>query len=333
MVELPHAMDDTEIQRIEQAAVEIAMGAGAILLERFRKPLDIQYKQQNRRSPVTEADRAADTYIREQVAARFPSHSILSEEEEDSPADEAPAVWIIDPLDGTTNFLHGLPAFGVCIGVVEGDRLIAGAIFTPAIGLARGEVYHARVGGGAYLGNERLTLDGDTVVPQRDRLMATMPSHFAHMFKYHPRLWMNIGDVRAIGSVAYEMAMAARGVLDYVVFSGPRIWDVAAGILIIQEAGGEVLVRQGPRPNRRWRPFERFEGHEGPPTPQALRRWHGALILGRNEASRFVADGLGIRRNRLRRWYWRSRRWLAQRRQPTKQALAAESDPPPGPQA
>ncbi len=328
-------MDDNEIQRIEQAAAEIAMGAGTILLDRFRKPLEVQYKQQNRRSPVTEADHAADAYIREQVKARFPTHAILSEEEEESPDGEAPAVWVIDPLDGTTNFLHGLPAFGVCIGVLEGDRLIAAAIFTPSVGAAVGEVYHARVGGGAYLDGQPLVLDGDTGVPERDRLIATMPSHFAHMFKYRPRLWMNLGDVRAIGSVAYEMAMAARGVLDYVVFSGPRIWDVAAGILIIQEAGGEALVRQGGV--RQWRPFERFEGHDGPPTPKALRPWRGALVLGRGDASRFVADGLGIRRNRLRRWYWRIRRRFAQRGRPADQASAPAADarkvdPPPGQQ-
>lgn len=309
-----HDMDDAELQRIEEAASEIAMGAGAILLDHFTKPLNVEYKGEFSRSPVTEADHAADAYIRAQVAERFPSHSILSEEEDDSPDEQAVATWVIDPLDGTTNFLHGLPVFGVCIAVLEGDRPVAAAIYVPSVENPKGVVLHARVGGGARLGDAPLIINPEAGTPERDRLMATMPSHFARMFRYKSRLWMSLGDVRSLGSVAYEMAMLARGALDYVVFSGPYIWDVAAGLLIVQEAGGEAVVRQGR--SRAWRTFERFETRTGSTgvTPHQLRSWRGALILGRPKTVEFVADGLRINGNRLRRWYWRMRRRWARRR-------------------
>jgi myo-inositol-1(or 4)-monophosphatase len=322
-------MDDAELQRIEEAACAIAMGAGAILLDHFTKPLNVQYKGDFNRSPVTEADHAADAYIRAQIAERFPQHAVLSEEEEDSPDEHAPATWVIDPLDGTTNFLHGLPVFGVCIAVLEGDRPVAAAIFVPSVSQPQGIVLHARAGGGAYLGDTPITINPEAGTPGRDRLMATMPSHFARMFRFRTGFWVNLGDVRSLGSVAYEMAMTVQGVLDYAVFSGPYIWDVAAGMVLIQEAGGEVLVRQGR--SRRWLAFERFEtrGAQAVPTPHELRAWRGGLIVGRPQTVRFAAGGLRITNNRFRRWYWRWRRRWARRRAGAAGAACGEANAAP----
>ena len=121
-------MDDSQLQQIEEAAAEIAMGAGALLLRYFKGPLDVAYKADDKRNPVTDADHASDEYIRGEIVRRFPDHGIVSEEMEAAPEDAPDIAWIIDPLDGTTNFLHGVPVFGACIGVLERGAPVAAAM-------------------------------------------------------------------------------------------------------------------------------------------------------------------------------------------------------------
>ena len=138
-------MTDEELQQVEQLAEELARNAGHLLMDYFSKPLDVSYKEPNRRSPVTDADKASDDYIRREILRRFPDHGVLSEEAERDNELRSPVTWIVDPLDGTNNFMNHLPLFGVSIGVVEGDRPVAGAIFIPSIFSAAGTVFHAMV--------------------------------------------------------------------------------------------------------------------------------------------------------------------------------------------
>ena len=153
-------MDDRQLREIESAAVEFAQGAGRILLDHFRRPLRVEFKGRDNRNPVTDADYAADAYLREAIAQRFPDHAVISEETGSTEA-ASEFTWITAPLDGTTNYLHGLPVFGVIITVVAGGTPAAAAIFTPSIREPEGVVTHARAGGGAFVGEERLDLRSD----------------------------------------------------------------------------------------------------------------------------------------------------------------------------
>ena len=308
-------LNDAELREIETAAAELVSSAGAILLRYFTGPLDVDYKVANNRSPVTDADRAADEYLRAEIARRFPSHGILTEETEGE--DQAAEVmWVVDPLDGTTNFLNGLPIFAVLLGVLERGRPVAGAVFLPDIHRPEGRVLHARAGGGAYEGDKPLRLDGR---PEPKRRMAAWPSYFLRMFGYGNGLRRRLGDVRSIGSAGYESALAATGVFDYVVFSRLWVWDLAAGLILVQEAGGKVV--EFDRKRKEWTAFESFPGQTvalagETPTQSELRKWRGVVVLGTPNAVDHVAAGLTVPSFRARAMRQKVTSWLRRDRRP-----------------
>jgi myo-inositol-1(or 4)-monophosphatase len=292
-------LTEPELIEIENNAVELARGAGAILLKYFEGPLKVDYKSANNRNPVTDADHASDAYLHAEIAKRFPSHGIVSEETD--PADDSATdiVWVIDPLDGTSNFLNGLPLFGVLIAVLEQGVPVVGAIFIPDIYSPEGRVLHARKGGGAFDEDTPLNISHEL---DGKRRMSTWPSYFLRMFTFDKSLRRRIGDARALGSAGYELAQAARGVLDFVVYNGLWAWDISAGLLLIQEAGGIAL--QYDKATKQWSPFQRIspEGTDRPPTRGEINNWHGTLVLGRDGAVKFISAGIGLPAFRWRRF-------------------------------
>jgi myo-inositol-1(or 4)-monophosphatase len=292
-------LSEIELIEIETSAVEIARGAGAILLTYFEGPLKVDYKSANNRNPVTDADHAADAFLNAEIIKRFPSHGIVSEESD--PADESATdiVWVIDPLDGTSNFLNGLPLFGVLIAVLEQGKPVVGAIWIPDIFNPLGRVLHAHTGGGAFDEETPLQIEHE---PEGKRRMSTWPSYFLRMFTFDKSLNRRLGDARALGSAGFELAQAARGVLDYVVYNGLWAWDISAGLLLIQEAGGIAL--QFDKPSKTWSPFERISPDSSNrfPTRGEINNWHGTLVLGRRGSVEFISAGIGLPAFRWRRF-------------------------------
>ncbi|MEK9660027.1 MAG: inositol monophosphatase family protein, partial [Chloroflexota bacterium] len=133
-------LTDAQLTEMEQAAVELARAAGRILLGYFSGPLQVDFKSENNRNPVTDADHAADAYLRDELARRFPEHGVLTEEATDAPDTASEVMWVIDPLDGTSNFLNGLPVFGVLIAALERGVPVVAAIFLPSIADPEGVV-------------------------------------------------------------------------------------------------------------------------------------------------------------------------------------------------
>ena len=170
-----------------------------------------------------------------------------------------------------------------------------------------GVVLHARRGGGSFLDGERIGI-ADAGEPSGNRLVA-LPGSFGRAFRFGKAMDGKVGELRISGSIAYEMAMVARGVLQYALFGAPRLWDVAAGAVLIAEAGGVVLLGSGarrgipPMPRRlRWRAMGSFlEGWQsGTTTLLELRRWSAPLVAGGPGVARYVADRLERRRRLLR---------------------------------
>ena len=152
-------LDDALLAKIEAHATDMARGAGAILNSYFGKSLNVQYKDENKRDPVTNADVEAQEFLIQAIADRFPDHSILGEE--DQVQDDSPArdfVWVLDPLDGTKNFMAGLPVYASSIGVMHLGVPIAGAVFVPWPRDGGGVVLHARRGGGSFMEQEPITV-------------------------------------------------------------------------------------------------------------------------------------------------------------------------------
>ena len=313
-------LTDSELREIEVSATELARNAGKLLLDYFRKPLQVSYKSPNNRGPVTDADHASDDYLRSEIDRRFPEHGVLSEESEEGADRASPVTWVIDPLDGTTNFLNGLPTFGVLIGVLEQGRPVVSATFLPSVTGPEGRVLHARAGGGTYDDDVRLSLDEDEEPLRR---MGAWPPYFLRMFKFGPQLRRRLGDVRATGSAGFELAMAARGVFDYTALNNQWIWDAASGVLLVQEAGGSVFSFE--RNPKGWRPFERFvvEQEGESPTPGELRTWRRSLVAGTPSAAGLITSGLAFQTFPVRRLRQRVSGWLRRGRQDT--AAAAQS--------
>ena len=242
--------DDATLNDLSQAAVSLARGAGEVLL-RFRPgSTRVDFKGKGDTDPVTEADLRVEEYLRERIGREFPEHGIVAEESEASPAAaDAEYVWAIDPVDGTANFAAGVPFYAVSIALLHRGRPVVGSMYLPNT-LAGDGVLHARAGGGAHDENGPLSaLSADVPKPSG---LAGVPSGLRWAFSVDAGPGM--GEPRIMGSIACELALVARGTLQYSLLTAPRVWDVAAGVLLVQESGGEVLVwRDG-----EWRPFERF---------------------------------------------------------------------------
>jgi myo-inositol-1(or 4)-monophosphatase len=216
-------------------AAQIAREAGALLMEYFRQHVAIEYKGEA--DLVTIADRKSEALIRQRLREHWPSHDILGEEGglQDTGSDYR---WYVDPLDGTTNFAHGFPVFCVSMGLDYKGKRILGVIYDPT----RDELFAAEQGSGAYLNGERIRVSKTENLAEC--LVATgFPSHKRHknpnIFFYH-QITLRTHGVRRAGSAALDLCCVACGRFDGFWEFNLNPWDTAAGVLIVEEAGGKI---------------------------------------------------------------------------------------------
>src|SRR3984957_18733061 len=221
-------------------AVETAREAGAILLAEFARPVKISYKGEV--DIVTQADKRSEEAIVSRLRTHFPKHAIVAEEGGGSESD-SPYRWYVDPLDGTTNFAHGYPCFCVSIGLEEAGELIAGVIYQPV----SGELFTAAKGEGAYLNQKKIHVSH--IEKLATSLLATgFPSVKRAQnpnIRYYWDFTLRSHGVRRDGSAALDLAAVACGRFDGFWEFGLHTWDVAAGALLIREAGGRVTTFSG----------------------------------------------------------------------------------------
>jgi myo-inositol-1(or 4)-monophosphatase len=225
-----------------QTSVEIAREAGALLSKYFERRVTFELKGEH--DLVTEADRASEQLVIERLSAHFPSHSIVAEEG-GGHTGSSEYCWYVDPLDGTTNFAHGFPMYNITMALEQSGELIAGVIFDPE----HNEMFTAERGSGAYLNNRRIRVS--KVNRLENTLVATgFPSRKRHEnvnIHFYYQLAMVTHGVRRAGSAALDLAYVASGRLDGFWEFGLNSWDMAAGILLITEAGGKCSdMQDGP---------------------------------------------------------------------------------------
>jgi myo-inositol-1(or 4)-monophosphatase len=223
----------------------IAREAGALLMHYFHQHLKIEYKGDA--DLVTAADRASEVLIRERIQQHWPTHDVLGEEQglSDQGSDYR---WYVDPLDGTTNFAHGFPVFCVSMGLErrssgqQGER-IAAVIYDPT----RDEMFSAEEGSGAHLNGEAIHVSKTDAL--KDTLLATgFPSHKRHKnpnIHFYHQITLHSHGVRRAGSAALDLCNVASGRFDGFWEFNLNPWDTAAGVLIVQEAGGKVTRFDG----------------------------------------------------------------------------------------
>jgi myo-inositol-1(or 4)-monophosphatase len=258
-------LPEADLVAIERAAVELATLAGARIRTALGRSLAIRYKPgadgdgESLRDPVSEVDHDVEVLIRERVAQLFPGHDVIGEEIDERPGADHDIVWVVDPIDGTANFINGYPLFSASIGVLHRGVPVAGAVWCSTSHALRAGVYHARRGG-------RLAFESETFEPSlnpglRRRIVGLGPDVAIAGLPC---------DIRRSGSSAVECAFVAAGLMGGARFETPNVWDVAGGIPLVEAAGGAVRVDTGSG----WEPFGDF-GH-GPDLPL----WRGRVAIG-----------------------------------------------------
>ena len=231
-----------------EIATSIARDAGGVLMSHLNK---VGYELKGEQDLVTEADRASERLIVERLRSHFPSHGIVAEEGGGhiSPSNYR---WFVDPLDGTTNFAHGNPVFNVSIGLECAGELICGVIYDPT----RDELFASERGSGAHLNNRKIQTSGakslktallSTGFPSQKRTQ-NVNIHFYH------QLGMISHGIRRAGAAAIDLAYVACGRLDAFWEFKLQPWDMAAGVLIVREAGGTCTDMRG-------NPFDLYGPH------------------------------------------------------------------------
>lgn len=223
-----------------KTAIEAAVRAGRMIAERY--PGDRSVTMKGFRDLVTDADTEAESLIYELIRSRFADHAILSEEAGGDDIGNG-YTWVVDPLDGTTNYAHRHPVFAVSIGVLEEGKPIIGVIHDPL----RDQTFVAHRGGGARLNDVPIHVSDITALDN-----ALIGLDWGHenavrerMLSYLHRVLYRCGTVRVSGSAALALAYVAAGWTDAYFQPGLKPWDAAAGILLVKEAGGRCTTMKG----------------------------------------------------------------------------------------
>ncbi|MFQ5629683.1 MAG: inositol monophosphatase family protein [bacterium] len=230
-------------EEILKVAIEAAQIGGEVLLTHLSRVKHYELEQKGASVYATLVDHASEQAIIEHIRRRFPEHQILAEEVGEISGDGIYR-WIIDPLDGTTNYLHNVRLFAVSIAVARGDDLVVGVVYDPI----QGEMYTAQKGRGAFLNNSPISVSRNTEL--KDCLFATgfpfrCKDRIEPYLQSFRRFFEAARDIRRMGVAAIDLAYVASGRFDAFWELKLSVWDIAAGVLIVKEAGGFISGFRG----------------------------------------------------------------------------------------
>ncbi len=222
---------------METFIAQLAKRVGRSLKHEFSKQSRTAWREKAKSQIVTKADLLANRMILKTIRSRFPSHAILSEESGRG-GRRSPYTWVVDPLDGTTNFTLKQPFFAVSIGLVHDDRPVLGVVYSPMLD----ELFSAERGKGARLNGRRLKVSPTSAL-SRAFLTFCYGSRIPDLkraIRLFTSLKLSGQDLRQFGSASLESAYVAAGRTEAIIIPGAHAWDVAAGAIIVEEAGGRV---------------------------------------------------------------------------------------------
>lgn len=221
---------------------KISLEAGNIIRDGFGKKFSIEYKS-NESNLVTEIDKKSEKLITDFITQNYPSHSILAEESGKTNRNSE-FTWVVDPLDGTTNFAHGLPIFAVSIGVQRNGETIAGAVYD----VMSNNLYTAEKGGGSFCNDSPIKVTSQEIL-EHSLLVTGFPYDISqnpeNALELFSKLTQKARGIRRLGSAAIDFCYVAKGVFDAFWEVNLHPWDICAGKLIVEEAGGKVTDFKG----------------------------------------------------------------------------------------
>ena len=281
--------ENINIIECEKLAEELARGAGAIIKEYFGSKVGIEFKNGKEIDPVTEVDFKCQEFISREIKKYYPDHQFIGEESDkvgNESCGKSKYVWVVDPLDGTLNFTSNFPLFSSSIALVYDGVPIVGAIHLPWPYTEDGIVVHASIGNGVFC--DEMKVEDFLINRSKSSSLAIFPEG-KHSLNLRLKS-LNQVENRNTGSIAADLALVGINVLRYAVARRPRIWDVAAGVIIVKEAGGSVIQVVEPNTIKRmisgqkieFVAFHKFkqDSNKQESKYESLKNWSGTLILG-----------------------------------------------------
>lgn len=231
-------------KKIEEVAISAARKTGKILLKDFNNFERSKVELKSLREIITQSDLKSEKLIIKEIKKNFPDHRILSEEAGDNDK-KSDYFWIVDPIDGTTNFSIHNPLWAISIGVAYKNEIIFGVVFAPFLD----ELFIARKKGGAYKDGKKIKVSNvKTGKVINTYCHGSNKEDAKKAMMYYGRQKLNNLDCRQLGSASVELAYVAAGRVESIVIPGANSWDVAAGVLLVREAGGRVTDFE----NKKW---------------------------------------------------------------------------------
>lgn len=224
------------IEEFIQVSKEASVIGGSILKENFKKIKNRDIELKSEKDFVTYVDRLSEERIRDFILSKFKDHAFLGEEDGIIGNKDSEFVWIVDPLDGTKNYINGFEIFAVSVALKKGEELVAGSIYIPMLD----KLYWCGKGKGAYLNGERIRVSDRPV--KRAIISTGFPfRNIEELDRYllaFKEAMIRFSAVRRPGAAAVDLALTAEGVFDGFFEMKLSVWDIAAGVLLIKEAGG-----------------------------------------------------------------------------------------------
>ena len=312
-IDLPPEFRDSQLSEFENVAIEAASKAGAHVLDRIAFPMHIESKSgRPGRDLVTNVDRNSQIIISDIITKRFPDHQFLGEEDQSEEVDiAADLIWAVDPIDGTANYVNGSMTHAVSVALMHRGSPIVGAVWIPwPLSPTGGIVVHARLNGGAKRNGE--TMKVLKPIDELDRpvsgRLSVLPGNAGSVFKFDKRMRGHSGDIRVTGSASHEMVNVGTGLYQFAIGGVAAVWDFAAAIVIVREAGGEVMILAS---DGSWRDFN---GWSQPYTNDTatfkhLRDWRGIMLASHPKTMRFIAENVRFRIPSQISKFWRRGLW------------------------
>ena len=269
-------IDKKLTNKLASIAEKAALESGKYALENIDSEIQIFSKEGKKNNLVTEIDRRNQKFIISMIKDHFPDHSIIGEEDKKNIKPQLHEIaWLIDPIDGTTNFVNRIPIFSVSIGVLFKGIPIAGAIWTPWMS-EKNLILKASFGNGATINNKKNKIKNILSSKLSEGGIATLPSKIENYFKINKNKKEFIGEKRVLGSCAFEMMLIAKGISAYGILGPASSWDFAAGVIIIRESGGEIFSINN---KNEWERFKGFHDNyqNNYETIEHIRNWKGIM--------------------------------------------------------
>ncbi len=233
---------------MKKKLIKIVKKAGKILEQGFYSKKDVSFKA--KKDLVTKYDVAVEEYLKKEFSKHFKEFNLIAEESDNSKIEFGNSI-IIDPIDGTTNFVNGIPHTAISIGVYKDKKPYIGVVYNPILK----ELYFAKKGKGAYLNNERIFVSSENNL-QKSLIATGFPyssgdnkEDLKDVLRKIENILPNCQDLRRLGSASIDLCLLSRGVFEAYYEMNLKPWDVAAGIIILSEAGGKVTTINGDKFN------------------------------------------------------------------------------------